>query len=81
MSMIVDDAITLNGVKYVRPSYVELPEDDRKIVDKLLNEIYGALWTEANYDPYNEDTKKFAKPLADKMAQVNKIFDIGRNWK
>jgi hypothetical protein len=37
----------------------------------MLAEIYGALWTEGYYDPLNTFTQYFAKPLADKMSQLN----------
>lgn len=79
MSMIIDNVITLNGVRYVRPSYAELSEEDRETVAKLLHDIYGKLWAEAYYDPYNESVKKFATPLCKKMAQVNKILKFEEN--
>lgn len=40
----------------------------------LLNEIYGRLWTEGYYDPDCEATRKFARPLSDKMGRVNEIL-------
>lgn len=39
----------------------------------LLCELYSKLWTEAYYDAYNEDTKKFAKPLVEKMKRLNEL--------
>ncbi len=47
---------------------------DMKEVFLLLNEVYGRLWCEAYYDPYNEITRKFAEPLSDKLSQVNKLL-------
>lgn len=38
---------------------------------KLLKDVYGGLWIEAYYDPYNDHVKNFAQPLADKMKQLN----------
>ena len=37
----------------------------------LLSKVYGRIWTEAYYDPYNEETKKFALSLAPLMAMLN----------
>lgn len=36
-----------------------------------LREIYSAVWTEANYDPYNADTEKFAKRLLPHIQALN----------
>lgn len=60
--------VTIGGVEYV-PGPAALTDEDRK----LLRDIYATLWTEAYYDPtYGEITQNFAKPLADKMTQLNK---------
>jgi hypothetical protein len=47
-----------------------IPATERPVDDEarqLLSEVYGALWTEAYYDPASQATRAFAKPLADKM--------------
>lgn len=41
---------------------------------RLLREVYSALWTEAYYDPYSEDTKAFARPLVEKMKRVGELL-------
>jgi hypothetical protein len=39
---------------------------------ELMDKLYGVLWMEAHYDPSTEATKKFATPLSDIMAELNK---------
>ena len=39
---------------------------------KLLHDIYMHLYIEAYYDPTNKFTQEYAKPLADKMTELNK---------
>jgi hypothetical protein len=39
---------------------------------ELLNKVYGILWMDAYYDPESEEIKKYAKPLADMMHELNK---------
>jgi hypothetical protein len=58
--------VLINGRKYI-------PEDihPQKEILKLLSEVYAVLWAEAFYDPFNESTKKFATPLAEKMMIIN----------
>lgn len=52
----------------------KLIEDDlTSEVREILNDVYGSLWAEAYYDSFNESTQRFARPLADKMARLNKI--------
>lgn len=59
--------VVIDEVEYVRGP-AAITEEDRK----LLNDIYATLWCEAYYDPtFGEVTRNFAKPLADKMSQLN----------
>lgn len=60
--------VVINGVPWKPES--ELDNEVRA----LLNEVYGALWTEAYYDPYNKSTQEFARPLAEKMTRLNKLL-------
>lgn len=39
---------------------------------ELLDKIYGILWMDAYYDPQSEEIRKYAKPLADMMSELNK---------
>lgn len=41
---------------------------------KELSALYGAIWTEAKYDPYNEDTRTFAARLLPMIQAANKIL-------
>jgi len=63
-------SVNIDGVKYI-PA-IERPLEQEAI--KLLSEVYGRLWTEAYYDPMNESTRKFSKPLSDKMSKLNKLL-------
>ena len=60
--------VVIDGINYVAET--ELQKETRL----LLCDIYGTLWTEAYYDPDSEETRKFAKPIADKMTELNKIL-------
>ena len=60
--------VIIDGVRYMPET--ELQAEARQ----LLVDVYGALWTEAFYDPYNESTKNFAEPLANKMNRINKLL-------
>ena len=66
--------VEIDGIEYVRgPAAIDAE------AHKLLNDIYGTLWCEAYYDPtYGEVTRNFAKPLADKMTQLNKLLKFKR---
>ena len=64
--------VIIDGVAY-RPETAEESRLDAE-VKKLLSDVYGALWTEAYYDGFNDATIKFAQPLADKMSALNKIL-------
>jgi hypothetical protein len=64
------DSVVLDGIHYVPAERPPLLED----AAKLLAEVYGVLWTEVCYDPTNEHTREFAKPLLDKMAEANKLL-------
>ena len=48
----------------------ELTEREKEI----LSHVSGRLWTEASYDPYNEDTRKFAEPLSALMMELNQTL-------
>ena len=69
-----DCLVALSDIKeHVEKLQTKLKEHrltDKEI--KLLSEVYGTLWIEAYYDFKNEHTQKFAKPIADKMAELNK---------
>jgi hypothetical protein len=60
--------VEIDGVAYVRRE----PTEEATL--RLLAEVYGALWTEAHYDPANESTRRFAEPLAAKMREANKTL-------
>jgi hypothetical protein len=64
--------VTKDGTRYrlyeIPPIRLCLTEQQKE----LLNKVYGTLWMEAYYDPCSEDTRKFAKPLADIMSKLNK---------
>lgn len=64
--------IIIDGVEYV-PVNVALGEDYAEAM-RLLGDVYGSLWTEAYYDPYNGSTKNFAIPLHEKMERANQIL-------
>jgi hypothetical protein len=48
--------------------------DNLSYAMRLLEKVYGGLWTEAYYDPGCDETQKFAKPLADLMIEANRIL-------
>ena len=60
--------VVIDGIRYYPESEVD------KEVQKILSTVYGKLWTEAYYDAYNEDTRRFAAPLADLMMEANKTL-------
>lgn len=64
--------VIIDGLAY-RPQTDEEKAIDAE-VQKLLCDVYGELWTEAYYDGFSDATIKFAQPLADKMAALNKIL-------
>lgn len=45
-----------------------------KEVKSLLHSMYGVLWTEVHYDPYNEETRKFASGLLPKIQRLNELL-------
>lgn len=59
--------LTINGVIYRHDAV-----NDKAM--SLLAEVYNALWAEGYYDPLNESTGKFARPLAQKMQDANAIL-------
>lgn len=61
--------VVIDGVEYV-PRDTFIP--DRAM--KLLSEVYGTLWAEGYYDPITEAVGKFARPLSDKMSELNDIL-------
>jgi len=64
--------IVVGGVVY-KPQ----TEESKEVMD-LLRSVYGSLFIEAVYDPYNESTKKFARPLYEEMKRVNEILGFKR---
>jgi hypothetical protein len=51
------------------------PETEIEVeTGKLLCSIYGIVWAEAYYDPYNEDTQRFALRIVDKIGRLNEIL-------
>jgi hypothetical protein len=60
--------VEIDGVRYHPEQLLE------KRAMELLNEIYGSLWAEAFYDPFNDSTQKFAIPLSEKMTELNAIL-------
>jgi len=63
---------TKEGKRYrlyeIPPIHLCLTERQKE----LLNKIYGILWMDAYCDPESEAIKKYAKPLADMMQELNK---------
>ena len=62
------ERVEINGEKFFRQT-----EQDKRI-NQLLTEVYGRLWAEAFYDPYNKSTREFALPLYKKMYKLNTIL-------
>ena len=60
--------------KQLIEDHFELHPETSKEVFKILNDVYGALWMEAYYDPDSESSAKFAKPLAEKMKRLNELL-------
>jgi hypothetical protein len=63
--------IIIDGVEYV-PKATIIPEECLK----AFGEIYGLVWTEACYDPYNEQTRKFAKKVWPHVLLINEALKI-----
>ena len=58
-----------NGARtLIKPVFSLALTGEQKI---KLSEVYGRLWTEAYYDPNNESTANFAKPLVKIMQELN----------
>jgi hypothetical protein len=64
------EQIVVNGVTYVPEEPGSFSETERR----LLNELYCTLWAEAYYHALNDVTEKFAKPLADKIIELNETM-------
>ena len=62
------ESVEINGEKFFRQT-----EQDKR-VNQLLSDVYGQLWAEACYDPFNESTRKFALQLYEKMHELNAIL-------
>ncbi len=60
--------VLIDGVLY-RPE-----TEFEKETKEILCEVYNVLWGEGFYDSFNESTRNFARPLAEKMMQLNKIL-------
>ena len=59
-----------NGARtLIKPVYDAEPLTQNQKM--MLSEIYSVLWAEAYYDSLNTFTQNFAKPLADKMSELN----------
>lgn len=41
-----------------------------------VNEVYGRLWIEACYDPYNEQTQKLGRELLPYVEEIKAILRI-----
>ena len=67
-------AVPRAGVVYVDGVEYRAVTEPKNEANKLLEEVYAGLWAEAYCDAYNDSTRKFAKPLADKMIRLNKIL-------
>lgn len=65
-------SVIIDGVVYVEQTEKQRVIDEE--VTQLLSAVYGRLWAEAYYDPYNEMMQDFAIPLADKMSRLNEIL-------
>ena len=66
------DLVVVDGKEYL-PQGVEESK-----AFSLLNDLYCALWTEAYYAAFNDETRDFARPLADKMTMLNSILHFKR---
>jgi hypothetical protein len=45
---------------------------------KHLAELYALIWIEANYDPFNEGTERFAKKLEPHIRALNDKYRFKR---
>jgi hypothetical protein len=43
---------------------------------KALSRVYGLIWCEACYDPYNDATRQFAKKMLDDIQFANTILQF-----
>jgi hypothetical protein len=64
------EQIIIDGVTYVPEVVGSVSQTERR----LLNELYCILWAEAYYHALNDVTKKFAKPLADRIIELNETM-------
>lgn len=49
-------------------------KEEAETVKKNLCHLYGIIWSEARYDPYNEHTQKFADRMLPLISDLNKIL-------
>jgi hypothetical protein len=66
--MLMPHKVTIDNVIYHADNILDAE------ANKILTEVYGALWCEAYYDCFNDDIRNFAKPLADKMSRLNDLL-------
>jgi|SRR5580765_4571904 len=45
---------------------------------KALSDLYGLIWIEACYDPYNQKTKEFAETLLPHIRLLNDVLKFKR---
>ena len=43
---------------------------------QALSRVYSLIWCEACYDPYNEETRKFAQRMLEDIQLANKILQF-----
>ena len=41
---------------------------------ECLDKLYGKIWTECRYDPYNEETEKYANSLLPLIQEASEIL-------
>jgi hypothetical protein len=62
--------VTIGGVAYVPRNSTDMTDEVRR----LLNSLYGKIWTEACYDPDNFHTKRYADRLLDDIQRLNELL-------
>jgi hypothetical protein len=60
--------VLIDGVSYYRQS------TEQTEVNRLLDDLYGAIWIEAIYDARSVESQLFAKKLLPTIQKVNKIL-------
>lgn len=62
--------VSIDGVRYVPAVRRPLTTEAKQ----LLSDVYGVLWMESYYDPFNGETQKFAKGVVGKMQRLNELL-------